>query len=63
MAHLARRRLSTQASNASSERIFPKARLIINRKRMVLTPNHVDELSLLGWVDFEKNMQMFALIS
>ena len=38
-----------QASSASSERSFSKASLIVTAKRMVLKPENVDHLSLLGW--------------
>ena len=49
VATIARRRLATQASSACSERSFSKAGLICGRKRMMLKPEHVDALSLLGW--------------
>ena len=49
VATIARRRLATQASSACSERSFSKADLICARKRMMLKPEHVDTLSLLGW--------------
>ena len=49
VATIARRRLATQASSAYSERSFSKAGLICARKRMMLKPEHVDALSLLGW--------------
>ena len=49
VATVARRRLATQASSACSERSFSKAGLICSRKRMMLKPEHVDALSLLGW--------------
>ena len=48
VATIARRRLATQASRACSERSFSKAGLICSRKRIVLKPEHVDGLSLLG---------------
>ena len=38
-----------QASSASSERSFSKAGLIVTAKRMLLKPENVDHLSLLGW--------------
>lgn len=46
---LARRRLCTQASSATSERAFSKAGRIVTKRRLTLTPRHVDELSLLAW--------------
>ena len=49
VATIARRRLATQASSMCSERSFSKAGLICGRKRMMLKPEHVDALSLLGW--------------
>ena len=49
VATIARRRLGTQASSACSERSFSKAGLICGRNRMMLKPEHVDALSLLGW--------------
>ena len=49
IADLARRRLSAQASSATSERAFSKAGLIISKKRQRLTADHVDGISLLGW--------------
>ena len=48
---LARRRLSTQASSATSERSFSKSGRIVKKERMSLTPTHVDQLSLLAWND------------
>jgi hypothetical protein len=38
-----------QASSAASERSFSKAGLIVVAKRMVLNPDNVDRLSLVGW--------------
>ena len=49
VATIARRRLVAQASSACSESRFSKAGLICARKRMMLKPEHVDALSLLGW--------------
>ena len=49
IANLARRRLCAQASSATSERAFSKARLVLNKKRQQLTADHVDSISLLGW--------------
>ena len=49
VATIARRRFATQASNACLEKSFSKAGLICARKRMMLKPEHVDALSLLGW--------------
>ena len=57
IADLARRRLSTQASSATSERSFSKAGLILTKKRMSLIPGHVDGLTLLGWHCHEQHMQ------
>ena len=48
-ATITRRRLAIQASSACSERSFSKAGLICARKWMMLKPEHVDALSLLGW--------------
>ena len=55
VAKLARRRLSAQASSACSERSFSKAGLIVSKKRMVLRPENVDGLSLLGWSLMKEN--------
>jgi len=44
-----------QASSASSERSFSKAGLIVVAKRMVLKPQNVDRLSLVGWHMAENN--------
>ena len=49
IADLARRRLSAQASSATSERAFSKAGLVISKKRQRLTADHVDGINLLGW--------------
>ena len=49
MAKLARRRLATQATSATSERCFSKAGAIVTKRRVVLTPGHVDELSFMAW--------------
>ena len=49
VATIARHRLATQASSAYSERSFSKAGRICARKRMMLKPEHIDALSLLGW--------------
>ena len=49
VATIARRHLATQASSACSERSFSKVGLICGRKRMMLKPEHVDALSMLGW--------------
>ena len=46
---LARRRLCTQASSSTSERAFSKSGRIFSKRRMALTPTHVDQLSLLAW--------------
>lgn len=54
LADVARRRLSTQASSACSERSFSKAGLIVTKKRMMLTPEHVDAASLVGWCAAEE---------
>ena len=48
VATIARRCLATQATSACSERSFSKAGLICARKRMMLKPENVDALSLLG---------------
>ena len=49
VANIARRRLSTQASSACSERSFSKAGLILRKHRLSLSTESVDGLSLLGW--------------
>ena len=49
VATIARHRSATQASRARSEKSFLKAGLICARKWMMLKPEHVDALSLLGW--------------
>ena len=48
VANIARYHLATQASSAYSERSFSKVGFICTRKRMMLTPAHVDTLFLLG---------------
>ena len=49
IANIAKRHLATQESRACSDRSFSNAGLICARKWMVLTPAHIDALSLLGW--------------
>ena len=49
IANLVRHRLCAQASSATSEHAFPKAGLVISKKRQRLTVDHVDGISLLGW--------------
>ena len=46
---VARRRLSAQASSAASERSFSKAGLIATKKRIALSTENVDRLSVLSW--------------
>ena len=49
IADLARRRLCTQASSATSERSFSKAGLICVKNRLSLLSQNVDCLSAVGW--------------
>ena len=52
---LVRRQVCAQASSATSERAFSKAGLIIIKKRQRLTSDHVDGISLLGWLYKDKS--------
>ena len=61
VAGIARRRLATQATSAASERSFSKAGLIVSRKRMMLTPQHVDGLSLLGWHCMQRHEHLMEM--
>ena len=49
VADLARRRLASQPSSATSERSFSKSGNIVTKRRVMLLPRHVDDLSLLAW--------------
>ena len=49
IADLERRQLCAQASSATSEHAFSKARLIISKRRQRLTFDHMDGISLLEW--------------
>ena len=58
VADVARRRLCTQASSATSERSFSKAGLIVVKKRLTLLSKNVDALSAVGWdVMYERGLE------